>query len=46
MFAATIYRKDGEIEAATEYIFATQQEAENALRRYISDHPQADEEVE
>jgi hypothetical protein len=35
MFAATVYRKDGEIEAVTEYIFSTD----------ISDHPQSDEEV-
>jgi len=45
MFAATVYRKDGEIEAATEYIFSTEQEAHSALLRYISDHPQSDEEV-
>jgi len=43
MLAAAIYNKNGEIEAETEYVFSTEQEARNAMLRYISAHPQPDE---
>ena len=39
MFAATSYGKNGEIEAATDYIFATEQEAQDTLLHYISVNP-------